>query len=868
MNFEKYTLNASARISEAQSLANTGNNATISTLHLFYAMLLSGDSLVKEILTDLWVEIGNILWLVKKEVEKLPKISGDIQLNISSDFQKTLLDAEKIASQMKDEFITEEHLLLALIDTGETALKNIFQSLGITKSSIEKTITKMRNGEKVTSNDAENKLNALKKYGIDLVEQARSGKIDPVIGREDEIRRTLQILSRRTKNNPVLLWDPWVGKTAIVEGIARKIVENDVPDNLRGKRIITLDMWALLAGAKYRGEFEERLKAVIKEVEKSNGNIILFIDEIHTIVGAGATEGSSDAGNLLKPSLARGQLHLIGATTINEYRKYIEKDPALERRFASVMVDEPTRDDTLAILRGIKDKYETHHGIKITDKAIEAAVDLSIKFISDRKLPDKAIDLIDEALSSVKINSISKPVELDKLEKEIRTLQIELEAKKAETPLNEGGQGGILLEELNKKIASKREQAQSLESAWKKEKDSITKMKSLREKIDTLKGEASRFEREGNYGEVARIRYGEIPNLEKEITDAEKYLEEVQSSGRSFLRDKVTEEDIADIISKWTQIPVSKLLETEKDKLLKLEEYLKAHVIWQDTAISAVANAIRRARAGLAEPHKPLGSFLFLWPTGVGKTETAKTLAEVLFDNKQNFIRIDMSEYMEKHAVSRLIGSPPGYIGHDEGGQLTEAVRRKPYSVILFDEVEKAHPDVFNVLLQVLDDGRLTDSKGRTVNFKNTIIILTSNIGSYKIQEMAREGKTSSEMYKEIQGDLKAHFRPEFLNRIDDIIVFNPLSEAMMLSIIDVLLDGVSKLLAERKIEVTFTENLKKYLISVGYDTEFWARPMKRAITSVIMNPLSNAIISEEIHSGQKISLDVNDVWDLIIKKD
>lgn len=868
MNFEKYTLNASARISEAQSLANTGNNATISTLHLFYAMLLSGDSLVKEILTDLWVEIGNILWLVKKEVEKLPKVSGNIQLNISPDFQKTLLDAEKIASQMKDEFITEEHLLLALIDAGDVPLKNIFQSLGITRSSIEKTITKMRNGEKVTSNDAENKLNALKKYGIDLVEQARHGKIDPVIGREDEIRRTLQILSRRTKNNPVLLWDPWVGKTAIVEGIARKIVENDIPDNLRGKRIITLDMWALLAGAKYRGEFEERLKAVIKEVEKSNGNIILFIDEIHTIVGAGATEGSSDAGNLLKPSLARGQLHLIGATTINEYRKYIEKDPALERRFASVMVDEPTRDDTLAILRGIKDKYETHHGIKITDKAIEAAVDLSIKFISDRKLPDKAIDLIDEALSSVKINSISKPVELDKLEKEIRTLQIELEAKKAETPFNEGEQGGILLEELNKKIASKREQAQSLESAWRKEKDSITKMKSLREKIDTLKGEASRFEREGNYGEVARIRYGEIPNLEKEITDAEKYLEEIQSSGRSFLRDKVTEEDIADIISKWTQIPVSKLLETEKDKLLKLEEYLKARVIWQDSAISAVANAIRRARAGLAEPHKPLGSFLFLWPTGVGKTETAKTLAEVLFDNKQNFIRIDMSEYMEKHAVSRLIGSPPGYIGHDEGGQLTEAVRRKPYSVILFDEVEKAHPDVFNVLLQVLDDGRLTDSKGRTVNFKNTIIILTSNIGSYKIQEMAREGKTSDEMYKEIQGDLKAHFRPEFLNRIDDIIVFNPLSEAMMLSIIDVLLDGVSKLLAERKIEVTFTENLKKYLISVGYDTEFWARPMKRAITSVIMNPLSNAIISEEVHSGQKISLDVNDTWDLIIKKD
>ncbi len=868
MNIEKYTLNASARISEAQSLANTGNNALISSLHLLYAMLLSSDSLVKEILSDLWIDIWNILWLVKKEVEKLPKVSWDYQLNVSWDFQKTLLDAEKIASSMKDEFITEEHLLLAMIQSGDDKLKSIFQSLGITKSNVEKTILKMRNGEKVTSNDAENKMNALKKYGIDLVEQARAGKIDPVIGREDEIRRTLQILSRRTKNNPVLLWDPGVGKTAIVEWIARKIVEGDVPDNLRWKRIITLDMGALLAGAKYRGEFEERLKAVIQEVEKSNGNIILFIDEIHTIVGAWATEGSSDAGNLLKPSLARWQLHLIGATTLNEYRKYIEKDAALERRFASVIVDEPTRDDTLAILRGIKDKYEMHHGIKITDKAIEAAVDLSIKFIADRKLPDKAIDLIDEALSSVKINSISKPVDLDKLEKEIRTLQIELEAKKSDADRTGPSDLGPVLVSIEQRIASKREQAQSIESAWKKEKESIEKMKSIREKIDTLQSQASNFEREGNYGEVARIRYGEIPTLQKDFANAESYLEELQKNGRSFLRDKVTEEDIADIISKWTSIPASKLLETEKEKLLKLEEYLKARVIGQETAISAVSNAIRRARAGLAEPHKPLGSFLFLWPTGVGKTETAKTLAEVLFDNKQNFIRIDMSEYMEKHAVSRLIGSPPWYIGHDEGGQLTEAVRRKPYSVILFDEVEKAHPDVFNVLLQVLDDGRLTDSKGRTVNFKNTIIILTSNIGSRRIQELAWKWKTSEEMYKEIQGELKAHFRPEFLNRIDDIIVFNPLSEAMMLSIIDVLLLDVTKLLAERKIEVTFTENLKKYLLSVGYDTEFWARPMKRAITSVIMNSLSNKIISEEVKSWDKVMIDVDDKWELIVKKD
>ncbi|MDD4151993.1 MAG: AAA family ATPase, partial [Candidatus Gracilibacteria bacterium] len=592
-----------------------------------------------------------------------------------------------------------------------------------------------------------------------------------------------------------------------------------------------------------------------------DGNIILFIDEIHTIVGAGATEGQGDAGNLLKPSLARGQLHLIGATTINEYRKYIEKDPALERRFAQVIVDEPNRDDALTILRGIKDKYETHHGIKITDSAIEAAVDLSIKYISDRKLPDKAIDLMDEALSSVKINSISKPVELDILQKEIRTLEIELEAKKAED-----GTKSENLQEISKKIANKKEEATKLEQAWKREKDMITGIKETREKIDSLKVEADERERNTDFAKVAKIRYGDIPTLEKEIENIEKSLSELQENGKSFLKDKVTEEDIAEIIAKWTGIPASKLIEKEKDKLLHMEEYLSKQVVGQDKAINAVSNAIRRARAGLNEVNKPLGSFLFLGPTGVGKTETAKALAELLFSDKNAMIRIDMSEYMEKHSVSRLVGAAPGYVGYEEGGQLTEKVRRKPFSVVLFDEVEKAHPDVFNILLQVLDDGRLTDSKGKTVDFKNTIIILTSNIGSYKIQDLTKDGKNSDEILKEIEPDLKGHFRPEFLNRIDDIIVFNPLSEEMLKNIVTILLKNVAKILQDRDIKVEFSEKLKDYLIKVGYDKEFGARPMKRAITNVIMNNLSTKIISNEIKAGDNIILSVDEKGNLTIK--
>jgi ATP-dependent Clp protease ATP-binding subunit ClpB len=859
MNIEKFTINASARIAESQDIANKKKNPEITDFHLLYSMLDSSDSIVKEIFLDLWIDILILKSSIKKEIDNLPKIDGNYDLRISYTLNNILREAEIIAGNNKDEFITEEHLILAILKVWNEKIKNIFSTLNIKYDDILKVIEKFRNWEKVTSNDSENKLNALKKYWIDLIEQAKNGKIDPVIWREEEIRRTIQILSRRTKNNPVLVWDPWVWKTAIVEWIARKIVEREVPENLLSKRIITLDMWALLAWAKYRGEFEERLKAVIKEVEKSNGNIILFIDEIHTIVWAWNGEWQADAGNLLKPSLARWALHLIWATTINEYRKYIEKDPALERRFAQVLIDEPTREDALAILRWIKDKYETHHWIKITDMAIVSAVDLSIKYITDRKLPDKAIDLIDEALSSVKLKTISKPVELDILDKKIRNLEIELEAKKAEENNKD-------LEKLSHEIASKKEEYRSFEVSWKKEKDLIVKSKTIRERIEELRVKAKNFERDSNFAEVAKINYSEIPELEKEILEIEKNLDDIKVSWKSYLKDKVESEDIAEIISKWTSIPISKLIQSEKEKLLHLEESLKKSVVGQDKALASVANAIKRAASWLNDENKPLWSFLFLWPTWVWKTETAKALAFNLFDSRDAFIRIDMSEYMEKFSVQRLIWAPPGYVWYEEGWQLTEAVRRKPYSVILFDEIEKAHPDIFNVLLQVLDDWRLTDSKWRTVNFKNTIIILTSNIWSKKIATLIQENKSSDEIQKEMLIELKNYFRPEFINRIDDIVVYNPISHEMILEIVDILLKDVEKTLLRKNILVNFDNKLKEYLIKVWFDSEFWARPMKRSITSIVLNELSNFILKDELKSWDDVILSIeNDK--LTIKK-
>lgn len=840
MNIEKFTLNASQRISEAQGLAQKSHHNEISSIHLLYVMLESSDSLIHDIFWEQWIDTGLFLTSLKRELDKIPKIQWNYQLTISQELQKVFVSAEKFSEKNGDQYITEEHLLLWLIQDGGKSIQDIFTLYSVTLSRIQSIIDTMRWWEKVTNNTPENTFNTLKKYWIDLIEQAQKWKIDPVIGREEEIRRTLQILSRRTKNNPVLVGEPGVGKTAIIEGIALKIVNKEVPENLLWKKLITLDMGALLAGAKYRGEFEERLKAVIKEVEKSDGQIILFIDEIHTIVWAGAAEWQADAGNLLKPALARGQLRLIWATTLNEYQKYIEKDSALERRFAKVIVDEPTKEETLAILRGIKDKYEVHHGLKITDSAIEAAVNLAIKFIPDRKLPDKAIDLIDEALASVKMKSISKPVELEKLEKELRTLEIEYEAKKSEkeTPKQH-------LVELEKSIASTKESIDTISLTWKKEKNLIEQMESLRQEIDSLRSQAENSERQGELWEVARIRYGLIPEKEKLLEGVDEKLKKLHESWKWFLREKVTSEDIAEIISKWTGIPATKLLETEKEKLLKLEQYLKKQVVGQDDAIEAVSHAIRRARAWLAEAGKPLGSFLFVGPTGVGKTETAKALTEILFHDKNAFIRLDMSEYMEKHAVSRLIGSPPGYIGHDEGWQLTEAVRRKPYSVILLDEVEKAHPDVFNTLLQVLDDGRLTDSKGRTVNFSNTVIIMTSNITEEK---------------------LKDFFRPEFLNRIDDIVKFSSLKEEDLVNIIDILLQQLTKILEEKHISVTFDTSLKQYLAKVWYDQEFGARPMKRAITKFVLNPLSQKLLSWEIQEWEKIELWIDGKWDLILQ--
>jgi len=843
INPEQLTTKSAEAIQGAMQLAGKLGHTEITPWHLATTITAQPGGIAPSILQKLDRDPQQVVSALQAELSQLPRISGPTQTRMSSELQKVFDVAETEAGKLRDEFISVEHLLLGLLEIA--AIKAVF---GIDQKQVLETLKTLRGSQKVTDRDPEGKFQALEKYTVNFTQLAREGKIDPVIGRDEEIRRVLQILARRTKNNPVLVGEPGVGKTAIVEGLAKKIIDNDVPDTLQNKTIMSLDMGSLIAGAKYRGEFEDRLKAIIKEIEQSEGQIILFIDELHTIVGAGAQEGSTDAGNLLKPALARGTLRTIGATTLKEYRKYIEKDAALERRFQPVIVNEPSTEDALAIMRGIKETYEAHHGVRIRDNALVAAVELSKRYIADRFLPDKAIDLMDEAASQLKIEIESRPVVLDQLDRKIRQLEIEKRALKSEG--DEASKDRLKL--IEKQLAELTDEYKQLELHWQNEKKVIDTIKNSNKQLDELRKQAEQAERNYELEAVARINYGEIPALKKKIEIAEQELAKLQKD-QKILKEEVTEEDIAKVVERWTGIPVNKMLATESERLTKMEQELSTEVIGQSQAITAVSNAIRRSRAGLSEEGKPIGSFMFLGPTGVGKTELAKALAYFLFNDRNQLVRIDMSEYMEKQSVARLIGSPPGYVGYEEGGQLTEAVRRRPYTVILFDEIEKAHPDVFNVLLQILDDGRLTDSKGRTVDFKNTLIIMTSNLGSHQIQEHIADREAQEKAVFDI---LHQQFRPEFLNRIDDIIIFQPLSQEMLMSIVDLQLNNVSERLKHKHISITVTDLAKKHLAVVGFDPVFGARPLKRLIQSEIMDQLAVMIIDKKLTEGQIVAVD------------